>query len=71
MTKTVDRVVLIRWNTDCIHLGPWEEKKPIKNESTFPHSFLLLVSLAIKYVTVYAVKRRQHRAVCTMWLSGL
>ena len=46
-------------------------EKIIKNESTFPHSFLLLVSLAIKYVTVYAVKRRQCLAVCTVPLSIL
>lgn len=46
--------------------------KIIRSESTFPHSFLLLVSLAIKYVTVYAVKRRLWcLAVCTESLEDL
>ncbi len=69
--EAVDRVALIKGETDGSRLGLWEEKKIIKNESTSPHSFLLLVSLAIKYVSVYAVTRRQCRAVCTFRLSTL
>lgn len=38
-------------------LGNTERKKIMKTESTFPYSFLLLVSLAVKYATIYAVKR--------------
>lgn len=39
-------------------LGNTERKKKImKTESTFPYSFLLLVSLAVKYASIYAVKR--------------
>lgn len=37
----------------------------------FPYSFLLLVSLAINYVPVYAVERRQCHAVSTLSRSRL
>lgn len=50
---------------------PLARGKTIKNESTFPHSFLLLVSFAVKFVTVYALKGRQRHAVCTLQLSRL
>ena len=69
-TETAERTALIRGRqmAAILALGKW---KIIKNESTFPHSFLLLVSLAIKYVTVYAVKQRQCHAVCTALLSSM
>lgn len=50
---------------------PLGREKIIKKESTFPHSFLLLVSRAIKHVTVYAVRRRRSHAVCTLLLPRL
>lgn len=68
MTKAV---AVVNERTDGSHLGPWEEKKIIKNERTFPYGFLLLVSLARKYVTVFSVKRQQCRAVCIVRLSKL
>ena len=71
MTKSEDGVAVIKRRTDGSHLGPWEEEKIIKNENTFPHSSLLLVSLAIKHDTVYAVNRRQCRAERTVRLTTL
>lgn len=50
---------------------PLKRGKNIEEWKHAPHSFLLLVSPAIKYVPVYAVRRRQRRAVCTESLSRL
>lgn len=70
VTEREDRVTPIKGRTDGSHLGPWEERKKKNQEwKLIPHSFLLLVSPAIKRLTVYAGEGRQRRAVCTVKLS--
>lgn len=69
MIKAVGSTALIKRGEKGGPAWPLEREKIIKNEGTFTHSFLLLVSLAMKYVTVHALRRQRYHAVCPFSLS--